>query len=310
MTADSPIATPDLVAAKSVLDLAHEVVDRATRHLAATGSVDEQQVVAYDLAHAAAAVGTGRAMLTYGEKGDTEAAMACAFVADAVADLATKVYGREAEWGVDPGALDDARVFVSSFRAPDFVAALAGDAGPRHLDADFEWWVGIPEHDARDHVARRRSSVDEVFLDLKRQICELADVGLGKEVARMEVSQRIENPRDRAVECLIWPSFRTDEPRQPGLEQPQLLERIHSVHRDLEREVHIILLEHQERLIDDHASFGGFELVFLDHGPEGPQRQRRRLGRIRYRQGRPCIARYRHDVCSSDADRRRRSGRT
>ena len=68
------------------VDLAHEVVDSATRALAASGNLDTDQVLAYDLAHAAAAVATSRAMLGYGEKGDVEADMACAFVTDAVAE--------------------------------------------------------------------------------------------------------------------------------------------------------------------------------------------------------------------------------
>src|SRR4051812_23000101 len=105
--------TADLSSAKTVIDLAHEVVASGTRALAATGSIDDNQVLAYDLAHAAAAVETARAMLTYGAKGDLEADMACAFVADAVADLAAKLFGREAEWGVETGALDDARGFVA-----------------------------------------------------------------------------------------------------------------------------------------------------------------------------------------------------
>ena len=130
--------TADLSSAKAVVDLAHEVVDTATRALAATGSIDANQVLAYDLAHAAAAVETARAMLVYGAKGDLEAAMACAFVADAVADLAAKLFGREAEWGVDAGVLDDARPFVATYRAPEFLATLAETEGPRHLDGDFE----------------------------------------------------------------------------------------------------------------------------------------------------------------------------
>src|SRR3954454_11356471 len=130
--------TADLTSAKAVVDLAHEVVDTATRALAATGSIDDNQVLAYDLAHAAAAVGTARAMLTYGAKGDLEADMACAFVADAVAELAAKLFGREADWGVAPGALDEARTFVATYRAPDFLAGLAASEGPRHLDDDFE----------------------------------------------------------------------------------------------------------------------------------------------------------------------------
>jgi len=130
--------TADLSSAKAVVDLAHEVVDTATRALAATGSIDANQVLAYDLAHAAAAVATARAMLDYGAKGDVEADMACAFVADAVAELAARLFGREADWGVAAGALDEARPFVATYRAPEFLAGLARSEGPRHLDADFE----------------------------------------------------------------------------------------------------------------------------------------------------------------------------
>jgi (2S)-methylsuccinyl-CoA dehydrogenase len=130
--------TADLSSAKAVIDLAHEVVDTATRALATSGPIDDNQVLAYDLAHAAAAVETGRAMLTYGAKGDLEADMACAFVADAVAELAAKLFGREAAWGVEVGALDEVRSFVATYRAPGFLAGLADTEGPRHLDADFE----------------------------------------------------------------------------------------------------------------------------------------------------------------------------
>jgi len=128
----------DLTSATTALDAAHDVVHAATRALAATGSIDDNQVLAYDLAHAAASVQTGRAMLHYGAKGDVEAAMACAFVADAVADLAGKLFGREAEWGVEPGALDSTRPFVATYGDAAFLADLAGEQGPRHLDGDFE----------------------------------------------------------------------------------------------------------------------------------------------------------------------------
>src|SRR3954452_13782289 len=119
------MTTGDLSAAKAVIDLAHEIVLAATRRLAAAGGPDANQVIAYDLAHAAAAVETGRAMLGYGEKGDLEAKLTCAYIADAVAELATKLFGREAEWGIDATAFDDARDFVRTFRDPELVASLA-----------------------------------------------------------------------------------------------------------------------------------------------------------------------------------------
>ena len=57
------MTTADLNAAKAVIDIATEVVTRATRTLASAGNIDDHQVVAYDLAHAAATVDAGRAML-------------------------------------------------------------------------------------------------------------------------------------------------------------------------------------------------------------------------------------------------------
>src|SRR5690242_14568759 len=130
--------TADLNAAKAVIDIATEVVDRATKTLAAAGDLDANQVIAYDLAHAAATVDAGRAMLGYGEKGDVEANLTCAYIADLVAELAPKLFGREADWGVEPGVLDDTRAFVGEYRDPAFVASLAMDDGPKHLDSDFE----------------------------------------------------------------------------------------------------------------------------------------------------------------------------
>src|SRR6056297_1213746 len=132
------MTAPDLHAAAAAIDAAHGVVRRAVARLAETGSVDADQVLAYDAAHAASAVETARSMLDYGNKGDVEARLTCAFVADAVHDIATKIFGREAQWGVEPGALDGTREFLAAYRDPAFLADLAGEAGPRHLDDDFE----------------------------------------------------------------------------------------------------------------------------------------------------------------------------
>jgi (2S)-methylsuccinyl-CoA dehydrogenase len=129
---------PDLAAAASALDLARGAVERGIRHLAADGTVDRDQVVAYDLAHAAAAVETARAAIDYGGKGPLEARLACAFVADAVWDVATRTLGREEAWDCQPGALDGARPFLRAYRDPAYLAPLAGQEGPRHLDSDFE----------------------------------------------------------------------------------------------------------------------------------------------------------------------------
>jgi (2S)-methylsuccinyl-CoA dehydrogenase len=170
--------TADLSSAKAAIDLAHEVVDTATRALAASGSIDDNQGLAYDLAHAAAAVETGRAMLSYGEQGDVESAMACAFAADAVADLASKLYGREAAWGVDPGALDEARAFVSTYRDPAFLATLASTEGPRHLDPDFEMVQDTFRRFANDKIRPVAEHIHRFNEDIPEEIISgLAEMG-------------------------------------------------------------------------------------------------------------------------------------
>ena len=131
------MTAPDLAAAATVIEHADQVVAAATRHLASAGSVDSDQVLAYDIAHAAAAVATAKGLLDYGAKGDIEGRITCAFVADAVADLAAKVFGQEATWGVQPGALDATRDFLGTYRAAEFLVGI-DEPGPRHLDSDFE----------------------------------------------------------------------------------------------------------------------------------------------------------------------------
>jgi len=175
------VTAPDLDAAASAVDLARGVVAAATTRLAEVG-LDEQQALAYDLAHAASAVEMGSGLLAYGAKGDVEGRIACAFVADAVADLAAKTFGREADWGIEPGALDDARAFLATYRDPGFLAALADEEGPRHLDADFELVQDTFRRFAEDkirpvaeHVHRTNADVPE---DIISGLAEMGGFGL------------------------------------------------------------------------------------------------------------------------------------
>ncbi|MEJ5254244.1 MAG: acyl-CoA dehydrogenase family protein [Acidimicrobiales bacterium] len=170
-------AAADLTAAKAVIDSAASLVEQATRHLA-SDSLDAHQVVAYDLAHAAAAVETGRAMLAYGARGDVEARLACAYIADAVAEIAAKVFGREAEWGVSSTALDDTREFVSAYRDPAFVASLADEPGPRHLEPDFELVQDTFRRFAEEKLRPIAEHIHRANADIPEEIIEgLAEMG-------------------------------------------------------------------------------------------------------------------------------------
>lgn len=165
------MTAPDLHAAAAAIDAAHGVVRRAVARLAETGSVDADQVLAYDVAHAASAVETARSMLDYGNKGELEAKLTCAFTADAVHDLAGKIFGRESAWGVEPGALDGTREFLAAYRDPAFLADLAGEEGPRHLDDDFEMVQDTFRRFAEDkirpvaeHIHRHNDDIPEEII--------------------------------------------------------------------------------------------------------------------------------------------------
>src|SRR3954470_334865 len=121
-------------AAAAAADMAATLVDTAVSNLAklsledgklSVQKLDENQVVAYDLAHAAAAVEAARVMCRYADFGEIESMLARAFVADAVSDIVGRLVGREALWGVDPVTLAGAHDFVTAHRAPQFLEALA-----------------------------------------------------------------------------------------------------------------------------------------------------------------------------------------
>lgn len=176
------MATPDLQQAAFIVDLASGIVQGAVLQLANSGSLDDDQVLAYDLAHAAAAVETARSMIDYGNKGDVEAKLTCVFIADAVADLASKLWGREQQWATETDALDEARSFVSQWRDPATLASLAGQAGPRHLDSDFELVQDTFRRFAEEkimpvaeHIHRHNDDIPE---DLIQGLAEMGCFGL------------------------------------------------------------------------------------------------------------------------------------
>ena len=173
----APIA-PDLNAAAAAIEQAKDVVDSGARRLAELGDIDANQVLAYDLAHAAAAVENARAIVDYGNKGDLEAKIACAFIADAVYDVATKILGREEDWGVPAGILSDAIAATAAWRSAPFLSAIAGHQGPRHLDSDFEMvqdtFRRFAEEQVKpvaEHVHRNNEDIPEAI------IAGLAEIG-------------------------------------------------------------------------------------------------------------------------------------
>lgn len=171
------IPAADLTAAETALDVAQGVLDTGIASLAAAG-LDDNQVLAYDIAHAAAAVMASRGLLSYGSRGEVEAAITCAFAAEAIADLAAKVFGREGEWGVEAGAIDATRGFVTTFRSPAFLASLADTDGPRGLADDFEMVQDTFRRFAEDKIAPIAEHIHRHNADIPEEVISgLAEMG-------------------------------------------------------------------------------------------------------------------------------------
>ncbi|MGD0321219.1 MAG: acyl-CoA dehydrogenase family protein [Acidimicrobiales bacterium] len=180
--AASERGAPDLEGAAKVVALASSLVTGAARVLTGCADPDSEQVVAYDLAHAAAGVRTAEAALEYARHGDTEARIACAFVADVLADLAARVLGREASWGATSGWMAPVAEFVSEYRDPSFLASLCGTEGERHLDPDFalvrETFHRFAEDQLRpcaEHVHRANDDIPEQIIS---GLAEMGALGL------------------------------------------------------------------------------------------------------------------------------------
>ncbi|MHB8662932.1 MAG: acyl-CoA dehydrogenase family protein [Acidimicrobiales bacterium] len=164
----------DLRAAASAVEAAKAIVDGAAAHI----DVEADQVIAYDLAHAAAAVENARAVIDYGNKGDLEARIACAFVADAVYDVAVRILGREEAFGTVPGALSEAIAATKEWRSPSYLASLAGEQGPRHLDSDFELVQDTFRRFAEEQVKPIAEHVHRHNADIPEEIISgLAEIG-------------------------------------------------------------------------------------------------------------------------------------
>lgn len=175
---DNTSNTPDLIIAARTIEIASAIVGKGVRTLTASGGPDTQQVLAYDLAHAGAAVETARSMLDYGAKGELEATLTCAFVADMVHDLVSRLIGREKLWGVDPSSLAESHDFVQKYLDPSLLASLANKPGPKYLDDDNEMVQDTFRSFATKVVAPHAEHVHRENLDVPEDIISgLADIG-------------------------------------------------------------------------------------------------------------------------------------
>ena len=171
-------AAPDMITTAEMVDIADSIVHAAIEQLRTGAGPDVDQVLAYDVAHAASAAATARSMLDYGAKGATEAALAAAFCAEMLADLSARIVGREALWGVTPDALRPAHAFMAAYRDPAFLADLADSAGPLHLSDDMDMVRDTFRAFAADVVAPHAEHVHRTNGDVPEEIVSgLAEIG-------------------------------------------------------------------------------------------------------------------------------------
>ena len=190
---------PDVLeaAAAAVTD-AESVVAAGCRHLAhasaddgrvSVSKLDEHQVLAYDLAHAASAVEGCRVMLGYGQHGEFESMLARAFIADAIADLAARLLGREATWGIETAELGAALPFVEAHRSPAFLEEVAArlpadGTGPAHLGDEFDLvretfhrFAADKIRPVAEHVHRTNDDIPEDVIARARRARRLRPLG-------------------------------------------------------------------------------------------------------------------------------------
>ena len=189
-------ATAHHATAVALVEAAALIIDTASNTLA-TRSVengrisvdllDRQQIAAYDLAHAASAVAGSQVMLAYALHGEFEARLSFAYIADVIADLESRIFGRQDSWGVDAVVLAPFTEFVSLFRSPEFLELLADDVmkkgtGPAHLDDEFDLVRDTFHRFAQDkirpvaeHIHRNNEDIPESIL---QGMAEIGGFGL------------------------------------------------------------------------------------------------------------------------------------
>jgi (2S)-methylsuccinyl-CoA dehydrogenase len=177
-----PAPPSDLAGASAAVELAREVVAGATSRLAELTDggkrLDDEQVLAYDVAHAAAAVAIAGHVLDYGTLGETERDVAMAFAADTVADVVARSAGREQLWGARPGWHAGVAGFLEAHREPRFLGGIAETPGERHLDEDFSLVRDTFRRFAEDRIRPRAEEIHRHNGDIPEElIAGLAELG-------------------------------------------------------------------------------------------------------------------------------------
>lgn len=169
---------PDLQAAAATVEKLKLAIEASVVSFASNRSLDTDQVIAYDLAHMASAVEAARSVLDYGAKGETEAKLSVAFIADVAHDIVSRSYGREALFGISVDLAGTVAQFVADYRDPSFLADLAECSGPRHLDEEYEMVQDAFRRFGEDRISPVAERVHRENLDVPEDIIAgLAEMG-------------------------------------------------------------------------------------------------------------------------------------
>ncbi len=186
--------TGELDQAAAAVDVAVSVVASGSAALAnqsvdekgaiSVGLLDDLQVLAYDLAHAASGTQGCRVMLDYARHGDLESMLARAFIADTLSDLTARLAGRQRSWGVTLSDLEPAMPFVEAHRSPVFLMSLAEEVaahggGPAHLGDELDMARDTFHRFAKDKVRPVAEHVHRANTDIpEKVITGLAELGV------------------------------------------------------------------------------------------------------------------------------------
>jgi len=161
----------------SAVDQMQSMVQRALDSIGEL-SLDDHQVVAYDIAHGASVVAAARSLLPYAAHGTPERSLATAFVAEAAHDLFTRIGGRVDAWGVDTDALISLQDLMIGGRSAAMLESLA-DGTSSHLDADFELAADTFRRFADERLAPIAGEIHRTNSDVPEDlITEMAALGV------------------------------------------------------------------------------------------------------------------------------------
>ncbi len=161
----------------TAIDTMQMIVDSGLASISAQ-PVDANQVVAYDIAHAASGVAAARSLLPFAALGEPERRLATAFIADTAQDLAARIIGREGLWGLTTESMEPLEPALRSGRDPVLLASLTAGTSA-HLDEDFELVAETFRRFADDRLMPRAAEIHRSNTDVPEDLIqELAALGV------------------------------------------------------------------------------------------------------------------------------------